>query len=98
MENFVKTWLRESKQMAITYSKCKQNVNNEFFYKSLLIYIKKCDKMTKLDALTAEVAARVQKCCLMQGILPEYVRINRAKRRTEFPRHRSCPDSSLRVG
>ena len=54
--------------------------------------------LSRLDALTAEVAARVAKRYSAQVILPEYVRINRAKRRTEFPRHRSCPDSSLRVG
>ena len=79
-------------------SNCKQNVNSGIFFKILLIYEKKYDILTRLDALTAEVAARVAKRCSAQVILPEYVRINRAKRRTEFPRHRSCPDSSLRVG
>ena len=62
-------------------SDCKQIVNSEFFFKILLIYEKKYDILTKLDALTAEVAARVAKCYSAQVILPEYVRINRAKRR-----------------
>ena len=84
--------------MRISRLKCKQNVNSEFFLKILLIYMEKYAILTRLDALTAEVAARVAKCYSAQVILPEYVRINRAKRRTEFPRHRSCPNSSLRVG
>lgn len=37
---------------------CKQNVNNGFFLKRVLIYIRKYAILTRLDALTAEVAAR----------------------------------------
>ena len=39
-------------------SKCKQTVNNRFFLKRLLIYMEKYAILTRLDALTAEVAAR----------------------------------------